>query len=277
MLETALTIPLDPLLKNLDLLPKRIGVYIFLNDEKPIYIGKSINIRNRILSHFNSTKTQIKEAKIIQQADTISCIYCAGEQSALLLEAELVKKYLPIYNRKLRRQKKLLTGVICKGKPYWSLELIPYHHSHAKMKQYGFFKNQAQFNQYVEKLCDKYQLCRKICGIEKARYGCFQQQIKKCLGGCVGLEDPTSHNRRLQKALNRSEIQKWPFKGPITITEVDAKYQFTQSHLVNNWIYYGRWDQDNTGALQNDIDFDVDQYHIIRKVIHQNKLPIKTL
>ena len=60
-----------------------------------------------MISHFQQAKTDKKERKITQQATELGWEVTAGEYSALLRESALIKKYLPIFNRKLRREKSL--------------------------------------------------------------------------------------------------------------------------------------------------------------------------
>lgn len=101
---------LPPLLLKgeIEKLPEAPGVYMFYGDgELPLYIGKSINIYDRVLSHFNSDTDSSRELEISQQVKRIETIKTAGELSALILESELVKKMQPIYNRKLRYSRRL--------------------------------------------------------------------------------------------------------------------------------------------------------------------------
>lgn len=76
---------LRPFLSELPALP---GVYVFHSesDTLPLYIGKSVNIRSRVLSHLRTPD----EATMLRQARRISWICTAGEMGALLLEARLI-------------------------------------------------------------------------------------------------------------------------------------------------------------------------------------------
>src|SRR6185369_3104594 len=81
------------------------GVYIFRdNDGLPTYIGKSIRIRDRLLSHFRDAQTIEKEQSIMNTSASIDIIPTAGELGALIRESFLVKQLLPLYNRQLRRK-----------------------------------------------------------------------------------------------------------------------------------------------------------------------------
>jgi excinuclease ABC subunit C len=73
-------------------LPENAGVYAFRNKGTFLYIGKAINIRKRVKSHFYHNESFIKEA------DEIAFIETESEIEALLLESELIKKYRPLFN-----------------------------------------------------------------------------------------------------------------------------------------------------------------------------------
>ncbi|SQI36926.1 Excinuclease cho [Serratia plymuthica] len=81
---------------SLEVLPKSPGVYLFhgLSDSMPLYIGKSVNIRSRVMAHF---RTQ-DEARLLRQTQRISFHETAGELGALLLEAQLIKQQQPLFN-----------------------------------------------------------------------------------------------------------------------------------------------------------------------------------
>lgn len=89
----------------LEALPKQPGVYIFHgeSDTLPLYIGKSVNIRSRVLSHLRTPD----EAAMLRQSRRITWFQTAGEMGALLLEARLIKEQQPLFNKRLRRNRQL--------------------------------------------------------------------------------------------------------------------------------------------------------------------------
>jgi len=87
------------------------GVYLFHSesDTMPLYIGKSVNIRSRVMAHLRTAN----EAAMLRQAKRISWICTAGEIGALLLEARLIKEQQPLFNKRLlEREGKLLFSEI---------------------------------------------------------------------------------------------------------------------------------------------------------------------
>jgi excinuclease Cho len=99
----------------LEALPKQPGVYIFHgeSDTLPLYIGKSVNIRSRVLSHLRTPD----EAAMLRQSRRITWFQTAGEMGALLLEARLIKEQQPLFNKRLRRNRQLCSLQINDGKP----------------------------------------------------------------------------------------------------------------------------------------------------------------
>ncbi len=95
--------------------PEEAGIYIFWEGKRPIYIGKAINLRNRLESYFASSLHK-KTAEMVLTAQNISFIKVPTEIEALLLEAELIWKYKPKYNQALKDDKHPLYILITKEK-----------------------------------------------------------------------------------------------------------------------------------------------------------------
>jgi len=83
---------------QIDNLPNMIGLYLFKNNETINYIGKSVNIKARVLSHLENAKLDNKERLIIENSNRIETIITESEFKALILEAQLIRKFQPKYN-----------------------------------------------------------------------------------------------------------------------------------------------------------------------------------
>jgi len=85
-------------------LPETTGIYIFRNKKgKIIYVGKAINIRKRVLSHFGGVNTSLRRQQFINDIATIDFEESGTELMALLMECQLIKKHWPIHNQALKR------------------------------------------------------------------------------------------------------------------------------------------------------------------------------
>ncbi|MBM3206460.1 MAG: hypothetical protein FJZ43_02475 [Candidatus Staskawiczbacteria bacterium] len=82
--------------KNLDKLPKTAGVYFFYAKKDLIYIGKAINIKDRVKNHFH--QPSYRDNLFIDKVTKIDFIETNSEIEALVLEANLIKKHLPKFN-----------------------------------------------------------------------------------------------------------------------------------------------------------------------------------
>ena len=90
-------------------IPHQPGVYIYKNSSgKVIYVGKAIDLYHRVASYFNSTNKDTKTANLVASIRSIETIIVESELEALILEANLIKKYLPEFNISLKDDKDYL-------------------------------------------------------------------------------------------------------------------------------------------------------------------------
>lgn len=180
-------------------LPEEAGVYYFFDDENNlIYIGKSKNIRARVISHFNAT-TGKKAVEMQQKIKRIDFEITGSELIALLKESEEIKTELPIYNRAQRRS-------LFNYGLFVSLELDGYLHLRAariaKNRQpITTFYSLAEAKNTLRRLCDEHELCLKHSGLYLTEGACFYHQINRCKGACLGLEEAEQYNARVELAL----------------------------------------------------------------------------
>ena len=103
---------------NIKDLPTTNGIYIFEYKNKPIYIGKSVNIKARVKSHIENAKNDAKERAIIEGADSLDHIVTDSEFKALLLESKLIQQHKPRYNVRWRDDKSYLYIKVTKKEQY---------------------------------------------------------------------------------------------------------------------------------------------------------------
>ena len=95
-------------INEIEKLPSTVGVYLFKERKKCLYIGKSINIKARIKAHCEAAAVDKKEANIIKKTDTIIVYPTENEYQAIILEARLIQAYRPRYNVRWRDDKSFL-------------------------------------------------------------------------------------------------------------------------------------------------------------------------
>ncbi|MDO8826830.1 exonuclease domain-containing protein [Methylophaga sp.] len=231
-------------INEINKLPERPGVYQFFDEQGALlYIGKSVNIKQRVLSHFVINGKQ-RNSDIQQQLQHIDFIETPSDFGAQLLENQLIKSKTPRYNRRQTKAKRLYQIALAtdeNGYHRTSIEMADLHQSPNISQRYGLFRSQKQAEKKLLELIGEHQLCQKLCGLQKTKNGCFGYQLKKCRGACCGEEPALHYNLRLQTALSGIKNQVWPWKGPIVITELpaDGDYDAAQFHLVDQWLYFG--------------------------------------
>ncbi|NHB67707.1 exonuclease domain-containing protein [Perlabentimonas gracilis] len=186
-------------------LPEATGVYYLYDaDGVIIYIGKSVNIRKRVLDHTARPKTK-RATEMLSQISDIGYELTGSELIALLMEADAIKEHLPKYNKRGRRRNSQM-GVFqktdAKGYINLSIETI----SNDDEIPIASFDNQAEAQAYLYRIVDDYSLCQKLCGLYKSANACFHHQIGQCHGACIGLELPHDYNLRVQQALDSQSL-----------------------------------------------------------------------
>lgn len=256
-------------------IPKTCGVYFFYGEgELPLYIGKSVNIRSRVLSHFAADHKVNKEMRMAQEVKRVTWQETAGELGALLLEARLVKTMQPVYNQQLRRQNQLCTWQISEdinAKPALQLCTVEALEANQLEYMYGPFRSKRQAHDFLRELALKHQLCPQILGLESGKGRCFANQVMQCRGACCGKENLTVHYLRLQTALNQIRLARWPYKGKIGIQEYNETLNRTDIHLFDQWCHLAtvKDQEELDDVLQQEglkgLAFDLDTYKLLRK------------
>lgn len=250
----------------LEALPRRVGVYIFRGEGTlPLYIGKSVDIRSRVLAHLRAPD----ETKMVSQTRWIDFIETAGEIGALLLEAHLIKTHSPLFNIRLRRLRHLHSVRLIADDTGLRPEIVSSKDTAIGQIDglYGLFSSVHSAHDKLRELAKAHQLCHALLGLEKLSHrGCFGVQIKTCAGACIGQEDRHEHDQRLRTALGDIQVHAWPYPGAMDL--VESQGDWVQKHRIQDWRYLGTWcsrTQTSTGQAQQ--SFDLDTYKILVKPI----------
>lgn len=256
-----------------DQIPDQHGVYLFYGEnDLPIYVGKSNQLRQRVLSHFSSDHALAKELAISQQVRRIDWRECAGEVDALITEARLIKELQPTLNRRLRRNREFCSWLLREDEEGAFKPELVYARDLDFGRQsqlYGLFKSAKEAKAALLNIAKTTELCQVVLGLENRTPNkpCFARQLKRCRGACIGEESLVQHSLRLCDALSTLRLKTWPFDGPALLSEGGV------DHVVDAWCYLGtaRSDAEVTALLENGKPcFDQDTYRILVK--HWDKL-----
>ncbi len=205
---------IPPLLNEsiLDKIPSGItGVYYFYNQSGDvIYVGKSNDIKKRILQHF-ATKSGGKALRMLNEIVDISYENTGSELVALLFESDEIKKLKPFYNRSQKRGSTTSFYGIFESvdeKNYINLKIERYKDDSEYLL---VFDNLNDAKSTLNKVVDRYQLCLSKCDLHAFTGSCFNYQIKKCKGACVESEDAETYNQRVTEAIDSFNFQNKSF------------------------------------------------------------------
>ena len=254
-------------------IPNLPGVYIFHGDSEvmPLYIGKSISLRTRVMSHFRTPE----EAKMLRLTRRISWITTAGELGALLLEAQMIKNQQPLFNKRLRRNRQLCSL-------QWDGTALPeivYAHDldfSTSPGLFGLYSSRRAALETLKKIADEHQLCYGLLGLESVvkNRACFRASLKRCAGACCGKEPVATHHQRLLAALEKVRVVCWPWPGAVALVEEGPKA--TQLHIIQNWFYLGSVNHlDEAKTLTSPPKgFDNDGYKYLCRPMLSGKYPV---
>lgn len=263
--------------KKIAELPKSPGIYIFNDDAGlPLYVGKSINIRERVRSHFTNDTRIVKEMKLSQRSYSIDFIETDTEIEALLLESAKVKELQPLFNRQLRRASKqsvLIKKYDENGYLVISIENKDLNGLTDTENIYGVYTSRTKAKDSLESVTKTFQLCPKLMSLENGKGECFRHQLGLCKGACVGKESQDLYNRRVELALSRSKVESWPFKSKIAVKISDTKSLIIDQWIIEGIMHYGF--EPVIERLSN--GFDIDTYKILRSFIRSHKDSISRL
>ncbi|WP_298369209.1 exonuclease domain-containing protein [uncultured Lutibacter sp.] len=241
---------LPPLLpkKIVDNLSEKAGVYYFKNEKNEvIYVGKANNIKQRVISHFYDKAK--KEVSMCLETANITFEETGSELIALLLESSEIKKLYPKFNRAQRRTQESVGLFSYEDRDgifhiaYNRLKLIP----NPLMK----FYNVAECRNFLEKLCEEFELCPKYCNLQSNIDTCFHYQIKQCKGVCKGEETPKEYNKRVEKA-----IKSIKFKSENFIIKESGREKNENAYvLIVNGVYKGFGYASNDQQLNSTDDY----------------------
>jgi len=191
---------------ELSKLPHKPGVYLMHdNDDNVIYVGKAVNLYNRVRSYFRaSTKKTAKIQKMVTLIDHFEYIVVDSELEALVLENNLIKEYNPKYNTLLKDSKTYPYIKVSLNEEYPRVFMVR-KSGKDKSKYYGPYSSAQAVNDTIELLNATFGLrtCNKHCeyGVENDR-PCLNYHMKRCIAPCTGRIKPEDYMPRVQQAMD---------------------------------------------------------------------------
>ncbi len=188
--------------KELPLMPKLPGVYRMLNSKNEIlYVGKAKNLTNRLKSYVSEKNHIIRTERMLSQTKKLEITTTSNESEALLLEANLIKKYKPKYNILLRDDKSF-PFIFIGNKEKW-----PQIKRHRGKKNkdgfyFGPFASAGSANWTIKMIQKIFHL--RVCDdtvFKNRERPCILYQIKRCSGPCVGYIKKDEYKQTVEDAI----------------------------------------------------------------------------
>ncbi len=188
--------------KELPLIPKLPGVYRMLNEKNEIlYVGKAKNLINRLKSYVSERNQIIRTERMLSQTKKIEITTTSNESEALLLEANLIKKYKPKFNILLRDDKSF-PFIFIGNKDKW-----PQLKKHRGKKDndgffFGPFASAGSANWTIKMMQKIFHL--RVCEdtvFKNRQRPCVLYQIKRCSAPCVGYIKELEYKKTVNDAI----------------------------------------------------------------------------
>jgi DNA polymerase-3 subunit epsilon len=211
------------------------GIYYIYGDENQIiYIGKSNNIRKRILSHL--TGRQAKSIALQKNMRNVTYSLTGGELVTLLKEQNEIKKNAPKFNRAMKYR------LFPMGIRVDYTSKYPHLISEQVRKEYDYisvFKNQKSAKSTLLKWSEEYRICLQKTSLSKNQNACFNHKLKKCDGACVNDESPEQYQQKIESIITDYHYPETNFllteRGR---TKGEFSFIYIKDNLFKGYGYY---------------------------------------
>lgn len=228
---------------KLKTLPEKPGVYQYFDKNGTIlYVGKAKNLKKRVSSYFNKNHEHAKTYILVKKIVDIQYIVVDSEMDALLLENNLIKKYLPKYNIQLKDDK-TYPWICVKKEPFprvFSTRILVKDGS----RYYGPYPSGRIMHALLDLIRDLFPL--RTCAldlaankIEKGAYKvCLEYHIGKCKGPCEGKQKAEEYNRMIEQieGILKGNIYSVIQNLKQLMHQASADFRFEEAHDIKTRI-----------------------------------------
>ena len=190
--------------EELKKLPKKPGVYLMKDkDDKIIYVGKAINLKNRVSSYFRKTDKTNRILKMVSLIDHFEYIVVDNEAEALILECNLIKKNRPKFNV-LLKDDKTYPYIKVDVKSEYPNVAITRRIVNDGSKYFGPYANPGAAKEMLDFIKQKYKIrqCRNFKYNDRP---CLNYHIKRCLAPCQGYVSREEYMEQINEIIDLLE------------------------------------------------------------------------
>lgn len=192
--------------EHFEALPYTPGVYYFHNEKgKVVYVGKATNIRYRVNSHFSNNSEGRQKQNFMRHVHAISFKECATELMAFILESAEIKKRWPIFNSSQKRWEDVYGIFMYEDQNGYQRLCIDKNRK--RLHPLYSFHYMVDGHAVMRKLVRDFNLCPKLCFLQKDNVDCEGVKEETCYGACTLNEKPAAYNKRVKKAAEALKAQ----------------------------------------------------------------------
>ncbi len=220
--------------EDIDKLPSVPGVYYFHNNKaKVVYVGKAVDIRKRVNSHFANNKPGRQKQDFLRDIHHITFTECGTELISFIMEAVEIKRLWPAHNRALKR-----------FEHGYGLYLFEDQNGYLRLavdRRRKFSKPVYTFNvisegySLIKHLVSEFNLCPKLCFIQRNNDQCSGIHDQSCYAACEQKESKDAYNQRV---LNSTDHLKNTLPS-FAIIDKGRNLNEKSCVLMENGVFYG--------------------------------------
>ena len=213
--------------EQLKMLPDKPGVYIMHDvDDKIIYVGKAVNLKNRVRSYFRKTDKTERIKRMVSLIDHFEYIVVDNEAEALILECNLIKKNRPKFNV-LLKDDKTYPYIKVDVKSDYPNVVITRKIINDGSKYFGPYANPGAAKEMVDFIKQKYKIrqCRNFRSETRA---CLNYHINRCLGPCMGYISKEDYRKQIDEIIDILD-------GKVDKVLKDLEYQMLEESKKMNF------------------------------------------
>ena len=185
-------------------LPTCPGCYLMKSGGQIIYVGKAVNLKNRVSQYFHKNRDHtIKVRTMVSRIDDFDIVLCDTNLEALILESNLIKLHRPQYNILLKDDKHYPYLRIDVSQDYPRLELVR-RVEKDKARYFGPYMGATGVREVMDVLRGLFPLrtCTMALRPGMNRRPCLHHQLGECLAPCAGLTTPQEYGRVVQEVID---------------------------------------------------------------------------
>nr|WP_315423943.1 exonuclease domain-containing protein [uncultured Pedobacter sp.] len=215
-------------------LPNQPGVYYFKDSKgKIVYVGKAKDLKKRVASHFTGNTPNRQRQDFLRTIHHVDFVICGTELMALILEANEIKRLWPENNRAMKRYEHKYDLYVFEDQNGYLRLAIDKHKKNNNALQ--SFNSLLEGYNFLNQLVNKYQLCAKLCYLQKTATKCYAHENGQCFGACSGIETVAVYNKKLNAALIDVQNQQPSF----ALVDEGRKEEEFSCLVVENGKFYG--------------------------------------